>query len=208
MTRLSPPTIVFVRHGRTDWNVNGRLLGQQDIPLNDAGRADARHNGATIKVAVPDVATFDFVASPLSRARETMEIVRAAIGLDPEGYRTDPSSPRGHLRQVGGPHARRYPCRHPGRGRCPRARQVGVPAPRRGELHRSCRAACAVAGGAFPPDDDRRPRRHRPCAVDRADRHGSGRRGGEGLSARQGLPVEGRRRLAPLAPFDGPAPLA
>ncbi len=87
--RLSPPTLVFVRHGRTDWNVDGRLLGQQDVPLNEAGRADARHNGATIKAAVPEVATFDFVASPLSRARETMEIVREAIGLDRNGYRTD-----------------------------------------------------------------------------------------------------------------------
>jgi broad specificity phosphatase PhoE len=32
---------------------------------------------------------FDFVASPLSRARETMELLRAGLGLDPAGYRTD-----------------------------------------------------------------------------------------------------------------------
>jgi broad specificity phosphatase PhoE len=33
---------------------------------------------------------FDWVASPLSRTRETMELVRTAAGLDPLDYRTDP----------------------------------------------------------------------------------------------------------------------
>ena len=32
---------------------------------------------------------YDYVSSPLGRARETMELMRAAIGLDPAGYRTD-----------------------------------------------------------------------------------------------------------------------
>jgi probable phosphoglycerate mutase len=83
------PTIVFLRHGETDWNVEGRLQGQRDVPLNDNGRAQARRNGATLKRLVPGIAAFDFVASPLSRARETMEIVRQALGLAPGGYRTD-----------------------------------------------------------------------------------------------------------------------
>jgi probable phosphoglycerate mutase len=83
------PIIVFLRHGETDWNVEGRLQGQQDVPLNAKGRTQARRNGETLKSAVEDVARFDFVASPLGRARETMEIARAAIGLDPKGYRTD-----------------------------------------------------------------------------------------------------------------------
>jgi probable phosphoglycerate mutase len=83
------PTIVFLRHGETDWNVEGRLQGQQDIPLNDNGRRQARRNGEVIVNAIPAVAGFDFVASPLGRARETMEIARSAMGLDPKGYRTD-----------------------------------------------------------------------------------------------------------------------
>jgi probable phosphoglycerate mutase len=32
----------------------------------------------------------DYVASPLSRARETMEIVRSALGLPPAAYQTEP----------------------------------------------------------------------------------------------------------------------
>ena len=82
-------TIVFLRHGETDWNVEGRLQGQRDVPLNDRGRGQARRNGEIVKHAVPGIAAFDFVASPLGRARETMEIARRALGLDPADYRTD-----------------------------------------------------------------------------------------------------------------------
>jgi probable phosphoglycerate mutase len=83
------PTIVFVRHGETDWNVEGRLQGQRDIPLNDNGRAQAKRNGQAIIAAIPDIAGFDFVASPLERSRETMEIARLAMGLDPSAYHLD-----------------------------------------------------------------------------------------------------------------------
>ena len=83
------PLLIFIRHGETDWNREGRLQGQRDIPLNDTGRAQARRNGTAIKAAMPAAAGFDFVASPLSRSRETMEIARAAMGLPPEAYATD-----------------------------------------------------------------------------------------------------------------------
>jgi probable phosphoglycerate mutase len=87
---MSPhPTLVFIRHGETDWNVALRLQGQQDIPLNDRGRAQARRNGQMAVEFLPDIARYDFVASPLGRARETMEIARGAMGLDPKAYRVD-----------------------------------------------------------------------------------------------------------------------
>jgi probable phosphoglycerate mutase len=82
-------TIVFLRHGETDWNVEGRLQGQRDVPLNEKGRGQAHRNGSVLKLAIEDVAGFDFVASPLSRARETMEIARTAMGFDVKAYRTD-----------------------------------------------------------------------------------------------------------------------
>ncbi len=83
------PTLVFVRHGETDWNVEGRLQGQRDIPLNARGRGQAKRNGETIRELIPEAATFDFISSPLSRTRETMEILRAAMGLDPAAYEVD-----------------------------------------------------------------------------------------------------------------------
>lgn len=81
--------IIFVRHGQTDWNAEGRLQGQHDIPLNDHGRGQARGNGRKIAALLSDPASFDFVSSPLHRTRETMELMRGAIGLDPGAYRTD-----------------------------------------------------------------------------------------------------------------------
>jgi probable phosphoglycerate mutase len=90
---MSPPTLYFVRHGVTDWNQERRLQGQQDIPLNALGREQASRCGVLLRDLLArngrSVAEFDYVASPLGRARETMELMRAQLGLDPESYRTD-----------------------------------------------------------------------------------------------------------------------
>ncbi len=83
--------IYLIRHGQTDWNAEGRLQGQQDIPLNELGRSQARRNGERLAMELRDrVADFDYVASPLGRTRETMELLRAAMGLDPAAYRIEP----------------------------------------------------------------------------------------------------------------------
>jgi probable phosphoglycerate mutase len=83
-------TLYFVRHGETDWNAAKRYQGRRDIPLNATGRAQARRNGRVLADLIGSrAASLDHVASPLRRARETMEIMRAALGLDPNGYRTD-----------------------------------------------------------------------------------------------------------------------
>ncbi len=82
-------TLYFVRHGETDWNAEGRMQGQQDIPLNDVGRLQARDVAEKLREAAPHVETLDFVCSPMLRTRQTMEIMRAALGLDPQAYRID-----------------------------------------------------------------------------------------------------------------------
>lgn len=82
-------TIYFVRHGETDWNATRRYQGQADIAINDRGRAQARRNGEALRVLLPEIAAADFVASPLGRTRETMRILRDAMGLPPDDYRTD-----------------------------------------------------------------------------------------------------------------------
>jgi broad specificity phosphatase PhoE len=80
----------MIRHGQTDWNAQIRLQGQKDIPLNDTGRGQASGNGRKLGDLLGDTAsTYDFVASPLGRTRETMERIRAAMGLSPLAYRTD-----------------------------------------------------------------------------------------------------------------------
>ncbi|WP_112712935.1 histidine phosphatase family protein [Rhizobium sp. BK696] len=82
--------IYVVRHGQTDWNAERRLQGQKDIPLNAIGREQARLNGIDLaEILKVEGIAFDFVASPLTRTRQTMEIMRTAMGIDPRGYRTD-----------------------------------------------------------------------------------------------------------------------
>ena len=90
---MSAPLLYYIRHGETDWNVEGRLQGQRDIPINARGREQARRCGdilrdLTARNAI-DPAQLDYVSSPLGRARETMELARTALGLDPGGYRRD-----------------------------------------------------------------------------------------------------------------------
>lgn len=80
--------LVFVRHGETDWNVSGRLQGRTDTPLNARGRDQADAVGRALK-GFPGLAERVFIASPLSRATETMRRMRAALGLDPEAFTTD-----------------------------------------------------------------------------------------------------------------------
>ena len=81
--------LCVVRHGETDWNVEGRLQGQKDILINGRGRAQAESVGRNLRLSEPEVLAFDFVASPLERARETMRLMRANMGLAPDLYRTD-----------------------------------------------------------------------------------------------------------------------
>ena len=88
-----PPDFYLIRHGETDWNREGRLQGQRDIPLNALGRDQAAGAGRILRDVLAargcDPSRLRFTASPLGRARDTMERVRAALGLPPAGYGTD-----------------------------------------------------------------------------------------------------------------------
>jgi len=85
--------VLAIRHGETAWNALGRLQGAQDIPLNDLGRRQAASAGAILGDLLArdgrDRARISFVASPLGRARATMELVRGALGLPLHDYAID-----------------------------------------------------------------------------------------------------------------------
>lgn len=69
--------LYLVRHGETDWNLQRRIQGSTDIPLNATGRAQAALTGDLLARRNWDAV----VASPLSRAFETAAIIAAAVGL-------------------------------------------------------------------------------------------------------------------------------
>jgi broad specificity phosphatase PhoE len=94
------PTIYYIRHGQTEWNALGRLQGVQDIPLNELGRTQSVHAGHILADLFgrdgEDASSIGFVASPLGRARQTMELVRGVLGLLLAGYAIDD-----RLREIG-----------------------------------------------------------------------------------------------------------
>lgn len=65
--------IYMIRHGETDWNKERKLQGQVDIPLNAFGRHLAEETAPALK----DIPFSAVYTSPLSRARETAELVMA-----------------------------------------------------------------------------------------------------------------------------------
>lgn len=68
---------IFLRHGQTDWNVEGRLQGRSDRPLDDDGIAQA-HAAAD---QLMDEKVNLIVSSPLKRAQQTAEVVAKRLGF-------------------------------------------------------------------------------------------------------------------------------
>ena len=97
---MSSPVIYYIRHGETTWNAEGRLQGVLDIPLNDLGRKQAAEAGNILAGLFArdgrNKSALSFVASPLIRARATMELVRGELKLPPAGYALDD-----RLREIG-----------------------------------------------------------------------------------------------------------
>lgn len=97
---MTRPSLYYIRHGETDWNVEGRLQGWHDPDLNAVGRRQAAVCADILRDLIKRdgraPADYGYVASPLQRARQTAEIMRSALGLDPSDYRVDP-----RLREIG-----------------------------------------------------------------------------------------------------------
>ena len=64
-------TLFLVRHGQTDWNIGKRIMGQKDVPLNATGREQAM----ALKEQIAPISFDICYCSPLSRAKETAEII-------------------------------------------------------------------------------------------------------------------------------------
>ena len=71
-------TVVLVRHGQTDYNVQGRWQGFLDIPLNENGLKQAKLLAKSLKDYPIDV----FISSPLNRALVTTETVAKIHGME------------------------------------------------------------------------------------------------------------------------------
>jgi broad specificity phosphatase PhoE len=69
----------IARHGETDENAQGRILGRRDPPLGPAGRAQAQ----ALAAAAAGRGIAAIWTSPLRRARDTAAVVGRALGIEP-----------------------------------------------------------------------------------------------------------------------------
>jgi alpha-ribazole phosphatase len=69
--------LILIRHGETDWNVEGRYQGQSDVPLNDRGRRQSAELVTELRENKPSA----IYTSDLKRASESAQILGTALGL-------------------------------------------------------------------------------------------------------------------------------
>ncbi|MEC7655255.1 MAG: histidine phosphatase family protein [Pseudomonadota bacterium] len=81
--------IYLCRHSETEWNREGRLQGHKNSDLTERGRAQAQRMGQAFHREIVDIDSFTLIASPLTRTRQTAEIVCDAIGRDHDQIRFD-----------------------------------------------------------------------------------------------------------------------
>ena len=81
---MSEPTrVLAIRHGETAWNVDTRIQGQLDIPLNAVGERQAERLAA----ALAEEGLQAIYASDLSRAHQTAHAVSRATGVPVQSTR-------------------------------------------------------------------------------------------------------------------------
>jgi broad specificity phosphatase PhoE len=73
--------IYLLRHGETEWNLEGRLQGHLDSPLTERGRLQAKQLGETVAERLRGRDGVTLQTSPLLRARETAAILSAVAGF-------------------------------------------------------------------------------------------------------------------------------
>lgn len=70
-------TLILIRHGETDWNVEGRYQGQADPSLNGKGHTQAQLLARALAANPPNL----LYASPLRRAYETAEVLAGDLRI-------------------------------------------------------------------------------------------------------------------------------
>ena len=83
-----PTTVIVVRHGQSQSNINGTYTGHMDSPLTDLGHQQAKNTAEYLK----DYPISAIYSSDLSRAMQTAEPVAKMHGL--------PIYPDGRLREI------------------------------------------------------------------------------------------------------------
>jgi len=93
-------SLLLVRHGQSQWNLENRFTGWIDIPLTEAGRTEARRAGEQIKALN---IRFDVgYTSVLIRATETLRILLSILGQEGIPIVQDPALNERHYGELQG----------------------------------------------------------------------------------------------------------
>jgi len=68
-------TLFLVRHGETDWNLSGQIMGEQPVPLNQNGEAQVKRLASFLKSR----SIHALYSSPVARALQTAEILASVL---------------------------------------------------------------------------------------------------------------------------------
>ncbi|MGH7254985.1 MAG: histidine phosphatase family protein [bacterium] len=71
------PTVFLVRHGETDWNRSGQIMGARPVPLNERGRSQAQRLARHLQRRPVEV----LYSSPVARAIQTAHILSSALEI-------------------------------------------------------------------------------------------------------------------------------
>jgi probable phosphoglycerate mutase len=79
---MNYPAIILLRHGETEWNIEGRFQGRLDSPLTQKGRLQAKKSGLKLKRDIEDFSKIKIFSSPLGRAKESAYIICDTLRVD------------------------------------------------------------------------------------------------------------------------------
>ena len=81
---MNYPPIILIRHGETQWNIEGRYQGQKDSPLTKKGREQSRLNALKLAKKIKNFDEVSFFSSPLGRAKASALIICQTLGIAEE----------------------------------------------------------------------------------------------------------------------------
>ena len=76
------PEVLFLRHGQTEWNAEGRMQDHLDSPLTEKGLRQAQRQNEILQPY--DLTGFRFISSPQGRAHMTAQIALAGLAAEIE----------------------------------------------------------------------------------------------------------------------------
>lgn len=88
--------IIMVRHGQTAWNLNGRFMGQLNIPLDETGLSQAALVAQRLRALRPEA----IYASDLQRAWQTAQAIHRAMTADTSDGAVPEIIPEPRLREM------------------------------------------------------------------------------------------------------------